>query len=300
MPGYIAFGAVMKLFTGQPLQLPLVSLERDPSAELERWAGVALPVIAGVELVVAGVILLGGRWARWLALAVMAVFAAVLVPHVRASAESCGCFGAVTTSPVLMLVTALSMGALILLLPCSGEPLRLPGGGKRGRWLAGWAAVSVALVAVVSIGGVPEKLGWRVPTMRLRPETWVGARLADLPFYPMLEHDGGGAAATYPEGEQTWVLYMRTCPHCHEYFRERWGGETDRRVVAVEVPPSARGVRPEPHSIECPSCVRLHLRAGTFYFLPTTPVVLTVRDGLVASVNVNPSSAPGDYLQGSP
>lgn len=290
VPVYIAFGAVMKLASGRPLQLPIVGLIRDPSAEVERWAGLALPVIGAAELALAGVIFFGGHWARWLALAVMLVFAGVLVPHVRAEAESCGCFGAVSANPTLMLITALCAGALIVLLPCSGAP---PIEAQRGRRLAvGWCAGAAVLAAVVTVGQVPERLGWRVPMLRLRPDTWAGMKLTELPFYPHLERDSGITVGPgFTESEQTWVLWLRTCPHCHEYFREHWREPTTRRVVAVEIPLSAGGVSAVPHSIDCPSCVRMHLRSGTFYFLPSTPVVLSVRDGIVTGVDVNPAPA---------
>lgn len=289
VPCYIAAGAVMKLFTGRPLELPLVSLQVDPSPELERWAGAALPVLAAVELILAGAIMLGGRWARWLALAVMVAFAAVLIPHVREAAASCGCFGTVRANPTLMLITAIGSALLILLLPTTGTPFAQ----RTPRWIGVWVTAAVLLTVGVHAGHLPERIGWRVPTVRMRPDGWVGARLSELPFYPFLEPEaGGGAAPPFSEGEQIWVLWLRTCPHCHEYFRERWGVTTQQRIVAVEIPPSASGVSGEPHTIECPSCVRLHLKKGTFYFLPRTPVVLKVNDGLVTAVDVNPAPMP--------
>lgn len=289
IPCYIAAGAVMKLLTGRPLELPLVSLQLDPSPELERWAGIALPVVAAVELALAGAILLGGRWARWLALAVLVAFAAVLIPHVRAAAVSCGCFGTVHANPTLMLITAVGSALLILLLPATGAPPAQ----CTPRWVGPWVVAAVLLTAGVHAGQLPERLGWRVPTVRMRPDGWVGARLSELPFYPFLESDADVTTAPpFAEGEQTWVLWLRSCPHCHEYFRERWSVPSQRRIVAVEVPPSAAGISSEPHTIECPSCVRMHLKKGTFYFLPRTPVILTVKDGLVTAVDVNPAPVP--------
>lgn len=289
IPLYIAAGATMKLLTGRPLQLPLVSLQRDPSAELERWAGVALPLVAGTELAVALTILLGGRWARWLALAVMLLFAAVLVPHVRASALSCGCFGTVQTSPTLMLITAASGALLIVLLPCSGTPVSP----RSSRWIIPSVVAAALLTATVHLVQIPERAGWRVPMLRLRPEAWQGLRVEELPFYRFIESDGGQQALPpYPEVDQTWVLWLRSCPHCHEYFREHWGAPVSQRIVAVEVPSSAAGVPDAHHAVDCPSCVRLRLKKGTFYFIPTSPVVLTVTDGRVISVEVNPAPAP--------
>jgi hypothetical protein len=188
-----------------------------------------------------------------------------------------------------MLITAIGSALLILLLPTTGTPLAQ----GTPRWVAVWAAAALLLTTGVHAGQLPERVGWRVPMVRMRPDTWLGLRLAELPFFPYLEHDAGAAKAPPPsEGEQTWVLWLRSCPHCHEYFRERWGVPTQQRIVAVEVPPSADGVSVEPHTIECPSCVRMHLKKGTFYFLPRTPVVLTVKDGVVTVVDVNPAPVP--------
>jgi hypothetical protein len=288
VPCYIAAGALMKLFTSHPLQLPLISLNPNPSPEVERFAGQALPVIAAVELALAGVILLGGRWARWLAVAVMVAFAAVLVPHVRAAATSCGCFGSVHTNPTLMLITACGSALLIVLLPCTGTPPSA----RSPRVIVPWAVAVALLVGAVHFGQAPEKLGWRVPMMRLVADGWIGKRLNELPFYPMLDPDAGERSLPpFVEGEQTWVLWLRTCPHCHEYFRERWKEPTTRRIVAVEIPRSAGGVSAEPHALECPSCVRLHLRKGVFYFPPATPIVLTVKNGVVESTEINPVPA---------
>ncbi len=289
VPLYIAAGAVMKLLTGRPLQLPLVSLQRDPPVEVERWAAIALPVLAAVELAVAAAILLGGRWARWLALAVMLLFAAVLIPHVRAAAASCGCFGAVRASPVLMLITAAGLAMLIVLLPSSGNPVTP----RSTRWIVPAALAAALLTAVVQFGQLPERAGLRVPMLRMRPESWQGLRIDQLPFYTFIEADGPQQPLPpFKEADQTWVLWLRSCPHCHEYFRERWSASTGSRIVAVEVPPSSAGISSTPHAIDCPSCVRLHLKKGTYYFIPSTPVVLNVTDGRVTSVEVNPAPAP--------
>lgn len=288
VPGYIASGAIAKLITGRPLELPLISLVREPSAELERLAAVALPLLAAVELAVAWAILFGGRWSRWLGLAVLTAFAAVLIPHVSAGAESCGCFGAAAANPSLMLTTAISGAALLLLLPAAGTPLVT----RPWLWTAGGALAAAVLVTSVTLGQLPERLGWRVPMVRLRPDAWVGLRIEQTPFYPLLEAEDGGATS-FSEPEQTWVLWLRTCPHCHEYFHERWSSPTPRRIVAVEIPLSPRGISPEQHSIECPSCVRLHLRAGTFYAPAPTPIVVTVVNGRVTSAQSNPASPTG-------
>lgn len=285
VPLYIAFGAVAKLTTGQPLQLPLISLRPDPSAAAERAAAAALPLLCAAELLVAGVIAFGPRWSRWLAITVLSVFAAVLVLHVRAQAESCGCFGAVAASPALMLTIAVSGVLLIALLPFSGRPIvRRP-----GRWLVRWTAASLAAVVVVSLAQLPERAGWRVPVVRLRPAEWVGLPLQDAPFYPLLE-GLSTPAPPFAEAEQTWVLWLRTCPHCHEYFHERWSTPTDRRIVAVEIPLSARGIGDEPHPIDCPSCVRLHLRAGRLYAPSATPIIVIVRNGRIVDARANPPS----------
>ncbi|MFT3686581.1 MAG: hypothetical protein QM783_16970 [Phycisphaerales bacterium] len=284
--GYIAAGALAKLTTGQPLQLPLISLQTDPSAETERLAAAVFPVICAVELVVAGAILLGGRWSRWLAFAVLVAFAGVLIPHIKAESESCGCFGAAQTSPAFMLTTAIAGAALTLLLPFSGRPVTA----RPARWTAAWGLAAVVLVAGVWFSHLPEHAGWRTETVRLRPADWVGKSLADTPFYSLLESPSG-VAVTYPEPEQTWVLWLRTCPHCHEYFHERWSEPTDKRIVAVEIPLSAKGIGSEPYAIECPSCVRLHLKAGRLYAPAPTPIIVKVRDGKIVAAESNPSSS---------
>jgi hypothetical protein len=173
-----------------------------------------------------------------------------------------------------------------LLLPFSGHPLST----SPAKWTAVWTASAAVLVAGVTFAHLPERLGWRTEMVRLRPSDWVGLPIEQTPFFSLLESPNSGPK-TFSEPEQTWVLWLRTCPHCHEYFHERWSEPTDKRVVAVEIPLSARGIGSEPHSIECPSCVRLHLRAGRLYAPAPTPIIVTVRNGRIVAAESNPSSS---------
>lgn len=286
VPAYIAFGAVMKLTTGRPIELPIIRLQANPGAQIERLAETIFPIVCALELVLAAFIVLGPRWSRWVALCVMIVFAGVLYPHLAANAASCGCFGVVQTSPKLLFITACSLAALILLLPATGEPLVR----HHWKWTLVAALAASVVVSVVHVGRVPERLGWRAPVSRLVPANWVGMRVSDLPFFSSLEPQPGESRTwPFPEQEQTWVLWQRTCPHCHAYFAENWSEQTQARVVAVERPLSSRGFPADPAVLECPSCVRLRLKPGTFYWLDSTPIVITVRAGVVESVIVNPS-----------
>jgi hypothetical protein len=280
VPLCIAAGAVLKLLTSRPEHLPGFNLVPELSPGMERLAGVLLPLVVLVELTLAALIAFHRGFGRRLAIGLLALFCLVLSAQIAGNAASCGCFGAFHTDPTMMLITdAVGIG-LILLLPAAPQRHTL----RNARWgaIAGTTLSAAFFVAVITGFSIPERQGWRIPIEKMHPEQWVGQPLAETTVGRFVE----GGLPTYPEREQTWVLWIRTCPFCHELFRTTYGQPTTERVIALEVPLGARGVSSTPHEIECPSCVRLSLRAGRFYILPETPVVLRVVDGVVRRVEI--------------
>lgn len=285
IPIYIAGGALLKLFTANPMQLPLFNTIIEPTGEQERLASWMLPTIVCIELICAAVIAFHRGLARWLAAGVLAVFAAVLILQLRSKATSCGCFGAIETDPTMMLISSCVGIGLIFLLPCRKIALGLCNG--RWMWIILSAVVAIMLTLVVSTLNLPEKLGTRLTIVRFRPAEWRGMRWNETTIAGAVD-----GPLNWPEREKTVMLWMRRCPHCHELFRTRFGTPDAERVVAIEIPASARGYPAAKPETECMSCDFRTLKVGRFYILPETPVVLRVVDGVVVSVNINAAEIP--------
>jgi hypothetical protein len=96
----------------------------------------------------------------------------------------------------------------------------------------------------------------------------------------------------FPESKQVWVIYKKTCPSCHELFKENWSEPTSERVIAIEVPNlETVPVVPDPVTgqvaagqVVCPSCVFTSLPAGREWKI-RTPLVVNIENGQVVEVS---------------
>ena len=164
-------------------------------------------------------LLLHRRYARALAIGVLAAFCVVILHAMLSGATSCGCFGSVKISPWVVLGVDVVLLAGALFLP---RAKRIPDI-STSRWLVITALSALAIGAVFA--GVHRGYQGRYSTAQtLDLYRWQGQpwdRLAIFNFTPRAPDGRSYSPATFPEDRQTWVFYRRTCPHCRRRSRSR-------------------------------------------------------------------------------
>lgn len=116
VPLWVLTGAVFKLVERTPSNLPsqIVKLAKDQQLDL----ALVLRLLIGLEFVAIAVMLFLPRFARAMAIFILACFCAILINEIRVGATSCGCFGTVKINPWIMLaIDSLLLVAVILLRP---------------------------------------------------------------------------------------------------------------------------------------------------------------------------------------
>lgn len=97
-------------------------------------------------------------------------------------------------------------------------------------------------------------------------------------------------------GSETTVVmfYSPYCEVCHEIFDNLIAPDPPDRVIAIEVPaagdPSTRDM-PEKNEVHCPDCLMLSLPGGPMWLI-TTPVVMTMQDGVITCVSTATDADP--------
>ncbi len=108
-------------------------------------------------------------------------------------------------------------------------------------------------------------------------EKWVGQRLEAQPIMQLL---AAAPPATIQQGRWHVVFYRADCDHCHTLMSTYFEGELEVPVLAVEVPDTdPAAALPSP----CERCDMVRLLKGPSWVF-TTPVLLTVQDGVVTCV----------------
>ena len=230
----------------------------------------------------------------------------------------CGCFGAGGPNPFYMLLIDGSMLAAALIFPVSAKGMvppitkgawpamglcivgsaiafgmpapkvtledttaTAPSGGADGTGAAtdaasgaGGTATSDGAAAASTWPGRPEK----VESYYLGEfEKWVGQRLDAQPIMRLL---AAPPPPTIQKGRWHVVFYRSDCDHCHTLMSTYFEGELEVPVLAVEVPDTdPAAALPNP----CERCDMARLLKGPSWVF-TTPVLMTVQDGVVTCV----------------
>lgn len=234
-------------------------------------------------------------------------------------AGGCGCFGAAGPNPLYMLLIDGSMLVAALLFPVSArgqvpslakgavpalalsivgaglafgmpkpevviveEPAADAQGGSaagaqsaQGQGGAGAASAGAGTPAGASHWpGRPEK----IESYYLAEfDTWIGKRLDAQPIMQLL---ATAPPETIQRGRWQVVIFRADCDHCHELMSEHFSGELEVPVLAIEVPDTdPAAALPNP----CERCSVVRLLKGPSWVF-TTPVLLTVQDGVVTCV----------------
>jgi hypothetical protein len=193
VPLWILTGAVFKLVERTPSNLPsqIVRLAKDQQLDL----ALVLRSLIGLEFLAIAVMLFLPRFARVMAIFILACFCAILINEIRVGATSCGCFGTVKINPWIMLaIDGLLLSAVILFrpIPAAKNPTTVDGSGNP--WRRNWPiAAVIAIIAGLGVAFVaPEKPTIAQPTEMLADTSPAGN--APLPPSPK-PGDGVGEGA---------------------------------------------------------------------------------------------------------
>lgn len=246
-----------------------------------------LRALLGAELLVSGLMLLLGTWARSLAIASMVFACFSGVASIAAAPES---------------GRTIFLGSVVVLVSGGLLALVLRGGRRPAAPLSmQWQAIGAVAVAVVSstlalqlpIRHIDVGIEGKYRPMRLLESfeldfaNAVGSPLAETGLDAHLP----SVVQQAQQGRSYIVLYNPRCGSCHDLFREHFGGSVDGRVFAIKTPPAPDAVllpSDQPEEIDCPSCVKLELRGGVVWHIEprTEPVVVVVQDGVIECVGI--------------
>ena len=297
----------------------------------ERYLDPAMRAMVATEFAIALVMMLGPvRVARWLGASVLALFCLILGILIASGAAQCGCFGASGPSPTVMIAIDGALLAGLLFLPpaertsTAASPtlsvLRLGAiavaiGAAIAFVVPQKAAVVLEDVAVAppappAPAPAPSPAPDAAPSAPTTPtppppvaatgrpwpampataqpwyapefETWKGKRIDEqevmLIVRPM--------PVNLNEGRHHVVLMREDCDHCHELLLRYFGSTLPAPTVAISVP-DATG---EPLENPCTQCTASAFPKGITYVF-STPVLLTVQDGVVVGVCTNSEDA---------
>lgn len=306
VPAWILAGAVMKLTTGTPGTLPknFRTLSSETGISLQHM----LAFFVAIEFLLAIVMIVSARLSRPLAGLTLLVFCGVLVGEMVAENSSCGCLGANSPPPRVMLLIdgALLLGVLLL-------PTMRPGEGYRESKRLGLGVALGGVVALATGGylltkeggdagerpgttdpaaGTPTEAAGRVdPTVNPSPtplpdwwfaqdlSAWIGRPWREVPLLRFMP--------TWPEGldegtrHVTW--YSRTCDHCEEMFNVDLATDPGlaERTVAIAIPrpggfPGSSESWPMPDT----ACTLMNLPVGPDWVIEP-PLTIRIEDGIV-------------------
>lgn len=298
VPVWLVTGAVFKLVESSPSNLP------GPVIKMAGAFGLNLNFVLhysiGVELVVAGIIILLPRLARASTVLLLGFFAVILVWETVTGAASCGCFGSVTVPPWVTFFIDGSLFLGVVFLSPRGRDFDPPTPGRTAAafaWTLGvfalsfvpaaWPANNGGAAAAQAVGR-PTSMSPSPPSYYLPDyDGWIGKKWDDLDLAPYL-----GVEPTYVRhGEAFVILYREDCEHCHQLLATYFAGDPPFPTLLVAVPEKngfpKNGVLPIP----CTGCDRRELPPGCDWFFQT-PVVVRFQDGRVTCVAEEDPNSP--------
>jgi len=285
VPAWILALAGLQIADGSTDVLPVWMI--GIGSRLGADAALILRLLLGAELLLAGLMLLIGRWARPLALLSMCFACFSGIASISAAPESGR--------------TWLLSGTVLLISACL-LTLVLRGGARLGAALSlQWqliGAIAVAVIAAIVAIQVPVRLFDAGIDGRIRPVRPLEAVEIDFlnAVGRRLEESGIGGAlphlvAATLDGRSYIVFYNPRCGSCHDLFRDHFGGPVDAKVFAVKIPPAADEellASDQPEDVSCEICTFMALRPGTIWQIEprVPPIVVAVQDGVIECVGV--------------
>lgn len=314
---WILTGAVFKLFVGTPNDLPPVLFDVVPLSK-----GLIYHLAIAAELVIVALALLKPRVGWWLCVATMIVFDLILVQLIGSGAKSCGCFGGKVEMPPQ---TMLTIDSALLVLLLASRPWRVLT--WKGLETPVVAVILVALASVpwlfdrsaelgpvapakpiaakatpeaapsaapnggeatqptaapASAAPAPPKQGLRSYAILDAP-AWIGKPIHETPLAKLIDVDAFDLNCT-------WVLWRWQCDHCAKHLEEMartYDGATP--LVLIRIPEANDSDQNGVVSIKPTGPLVLEATLSSeLDYVATTPVVLELKDGVIASAVENP------------
>lgn len=306
VPLWVLTGAMFKLVEAKPRLLPRTLLDMaDGRVSLELF----LATLIGLEFLAAAVMLFIRPLARAMATFMLVCFCAILLAEIMNGSATCGCLGAWSPSPWVMLAIdgTLLLGVL-LLKPGYSTPARSGGAGGK-TWLVCALLLTIAgfVVSFARLGSLaktpdspadpnhavvagtqpgvpldptinpaprPLPSSWLSPS---DPSPWVGQKWRDLDIFQYMPRWPKGL----DHGKHYVVFYSRSCEHCEAMFNNDLTKPLDAPVHAIEIPVdrdilTASNAWPMPET----TVEHLSLPLGPDWIFEA-PFTLALQDGIV-------------------
>ena len=308
VPLWLAIGAVLKLMDLSPTHLPAALIKWCGGLGVDLMFVLRFEIVA--ELIVVGVMVLLPPLARWIGVAMLAVFVPVLIGDLLLGASSCGCFGAVKVSPWITLVMDVTFLFGLLLLGRSEPRLAVTRDLPTSKVLiAGvWSLLSVVVAFGLSAPGatVPGGIDGSVvespgsAALSLPADGYYMPQYQDWIGRPFAELDVAKWASNLPDdlifGSQYVIFYRKDCEHCHELMALYFSGSLERPTTAISVPERDGYPTENLQPFDCPECRLAELPVGIDWFLQT-PVLVRLVDGVVECAAEVDATAPECLVQ---
>lgn len=309
VPLWVITGAIFKLTEKSPRLLP--ESIWSTAAELGINLYWLLAVLIAIELTLAGIMFFLSRLARPAAILILCIFCLVLIVEIARGSKSCGCLGAASPPPWLMLIIdgALLLGVLAFRPPKPATSELMPSGPATvtAIWILGALSVTAAMIlpetrpntAIIppqaaddgapddgtAAGDTesqtakpkPQQSRRTIPSLVIpKSDEWVGRQWSNVEF--------SGYVTGWPDdldhGRQYVIFYSRSCDHCQSLLNYFFYDPPVRTTI-VAVPETKSGFNVENElPMNCPGCVELELPVGTEWLF-TPPIVVALEDGVV-------------------
>ena len=318
VPLWVLAGALFKIVERSPKLLPKNFIQQMESIGFDLY--VVLALLIAIEFIAVAIMLLVPKLARAAAVFMLVAFCLVLLNELRAgNIESCGCLGAASPPPWLMLI----IDCILLLGVVFFKPRPLALTSERKGWVIATGCVLITsgltfglVLSEAGPGGVvttqPEPITTTAtgteddptPAPTPAPTTlpsyyvldtsdWVGQRAEDIDLVQYVTD----LPDTINEGTHYLIFYSRTCDHCQMLLEMYFGFGVPAPTTLIAIPEDKSGFATEGLlDNPCLDCALAELPVGTDWLM-TPPVVLALEDGVIQCAKEGEDSEMPECVQ---
>lgn len=269
--GWLAAISLMKMFAGNPSDLPKLVLDRAPFPPETTF-----PIVITIELAVA---LLACARPRigWIPLvALYFVFEAVLVALIAQGAKSCGCAGGAISIPPMVMA---SIDSALLLFVLGTRPWSRLSGPRLDVRLVGAGLVALAAAPWFV---VQERMHSAAPGfVVIHPLQWVGQLVYDV--QELKDHLDPADVEKLPT-DGLVLLWRQSCEHCRDHLRllvnDKVKNDGSKPIVLVQILDDLKNAPVVDALPEGQHVTRLAFKQGPEFAIQT-PWELHVEGGIV-------------------